>query len=78
MDELQTGVEFSLAVLPQSPAFLQPGKGALNLLALGYDLEGVPFAALGDRYARPEQRLHRLGKRVPPSCYQPTPVPASP
>ncbi len=48
MDELQAGVEFALAVLPQPSVFLQPGKTALDDLALGHDLEGVQFAALGN------------------------------
>lgn len=35
MDELQAGIEPSLAVLPQAPVFLQPGEAALNYPALG-------------------------------------------
>jgi len=41
MEELQAGVEFALAVLPQSPVFFQPGKAALHHPTLGHDLEGV-------------------------------------
>lgn len=48
MDELQTGVEPSLAVLPQPSVLLQPGKAALHDPALWHDLEGMQFAALGD------------------------------
>jgi hypothetical protein len=45
VDELQAGVKQSLAVLPQPPALFQPDEAALYHPALGYDLEGVQFAA---------------------------------
>jgi len=48
MDELQAGVEFALAVFPQSEIFLQPGNTALHHPAPGHDLEGVQFAAPGN------------------------------
>ena len=47
MDELQAGVEPALAVLPQPPILLQPGKAALDDPALGHDLEGMQLASLG-------------------------------
>jgi hypothetical protein len=40
-DELQAGVEFALAVFPQTPAFLDPGQRTLNYPALGHNGEGV-------------------------------------
>ena len=50
VNELQAGVEPSLAVFPQAPVLLQPGKAALDDPALGHDLESVQLAALGDLY----------------------------
>lgn len=41
MNELQAGVEPSLAVLPKAPVLVQPGKTAFNDPALGHHLEGV-------------------------------------
>ena len=48
MDELQTGIEPTLAVLPQPPALLQPRKAALHYPTLWHDLEGVQLTALCD------------------------------
>ena len=48
MNELQAGIEFPFAVLPEPSVFLQPGKAALDNPALGHDLEGVQFAAFGN------------------------------
>lgn len=53
MDELQAGVELSLAVLPQPPVLLQPGKATLRHPELGDHREFVQFTALGN--------LHRDG-----------------
>ena len=41
MDELQAGIEPTLAVLPKPSVLLQPGKVALDNPALRHDLEGV-------------------------------------
>lgn len=58
MDELQAGVEQPLAVLPQPPVLVQPGKAALHHPALGHDLEGVQFAPLGNLHRHmPAQNL---------------------
>jgi len=46
MDELQAGVEFSLAVLPQPQAFLRPPKGTFDHPTLGKNNERVQFATL--------------------------------
>lgn len=64
VDELQAGVEFTLAVFPQSPVFLQPGKGSFDDPAFGYDLEGVPFTPFGDlhRHLCAKGGLYVLGK----------------
>ena len=45
MDELQAGVEQPLAVLPQPPVLVQPGKAALDDPALGHDREGAQLLA---------------------------------
>lgn len=47
MDELQAGVELSLAVLPKPSVLLKPGKAALNLPTLGNYGELVQFTMLG-------------------------------
>lgn len=67
MDELQTGVKQSLAVLPQPPVLFQPGEAALHHPALGYDLEGVQFAALGYLYrdVLAQDFPHALRERLP-------------
>lgn len=41
VDELQAGIEFSLAVFPQASAFLEPGEGAFDHPALRHDGKGV-------------------------------------
>ncbi len=48
MDKLQAGIEFTLAVFPQPPIFLQPGKATLNNPAFGHDLEGMQLTLLGN------------------------------
>ena len=48
MNELQAGIEFTLAVFPQPPIFLQPGKATLNNPAFGHDLEGMQLTPLGN------------------------------
>lgn len=48
MDELQAGIDQSLAVLPSPPVLHQPRKIALHDPAIGHELESVQFAALGD------------------------------
>jgi len=47
MDELQAGVEQSLAVLPQSAVLFQPHKAAFDDPALGHDLETVQLPSSG-------------------------------
>ena len=48
MDELQAGIEQPLAVLPQPPVLVQPGKAALDHPAFGDHCKLVQFAALGN------------------------------
>lgn len=48
VNELQAGIEFTLAVFPQPPILLQPGKAALNNPAFGHDLEGMQLTPLGN------------------------------
>ena len=66
VDELQAGVEPALAVLPQPPILLQPGKAALDDPALGHHLERMQFTALcdlyGDMYA--QDLLNALSERL--------------
>ena len=66
MDELQAGVEQPLAVFPQPPVFLQPRKAALHHPALGHDLKGMQFAALGDlhRHVLCQDVLDALRERL--------------
>ena len=66
MDELQAGVELALAVLPQAPVLLQPGEAAFDDPALGHDLEGMQFAALGnlDGGVFTQNGLHASGERL--------------
>lgn len=58
MDELQTGIEFALAVLPQPAAFLQPSERSLDNPPLRYHLESVQFVAFGDLYSRSQAAQH--------------------
>jgi len=48
MYELQAGIEQSLAVFPQAPAFLQPGKAVRGGPALGHDFESMQLTAPGN------------------------------
>ena len=64
MDELQAGVEFAFAVFPQPSVFLQPGEAAFDHPALGYHLEPVQLATLGDLHGNPlaQDVLYAFGK----------------
>ena len=66
MDELQAGIEMSLAVLPQAPVLVQPGKTPLHNPALGDDRKLVKFAALGNlhRDLLPQGLFDRLRKGI--------------
>ena len=66
MDELQTGIEMSFAVFPQSPVLVQPGKASFNHPPLGNDCEFVQFAARGNlhRHMLTQCFLHALRKRL--------------
>ena len=65
MNELQTGIEPALTVLPQPAVLLQPGKAALDHPALRHALECVQLAPLGNLHTHLLiQRLaHCLGER---------------
>jgi hypothetical protein len=52
VNELQAGIEQSLAVFPESAVFLQPGKAAFNHPAPQHDLQAVQLAAFG--YLHPD------------------------
>lgn len=66
MDELQTGVEQTLAVLPQPPVLLQPRKATLCHPTLGHDLERMQLASFGDlhRDLFAQDVLHALSERL--------------
>ena len=66
MDELQTGIEMSLAVFPQAPVLVQPSKASFNQPPLGNDCEFVQFAARGNlhRHMLTQCFLHALRKRL--------------
>ena len=64
MDELQAGAEFALTVLPQAPAFFQPGEETLHDPALGYHSKGVQLIALGSLHRRTQPVFDGLGKRL--------------
>ena len=48
VNELQTGVEFSFAVLPEPSALFQPSEGAFDDPAFGQHSEGMQFIAFAD------------------------------
>jgi hypothetical protein len=62
VDKLQAGIEFSLAVFPQSPAFFQPGKGTLYNPSLGQYDKSVKFVALDDFHRCAQLLLDGPGK----------------
>jgi len=62
MDELQAGVEFALAVFPQSSAFLDPCEGSFNHPALRHDCKGMQLTAFGDLNIGAEQFFNGMGK----------------
>ena len=66
MDELQAGVEQTLAVPPQPSVFVQPSESAFDDPAFGHDLEGVQLAAPGNlhRDALIEDFTHALRERL--------------
>ena len=64
MDELQAGVESSLAVLPQAPTFLQPPKGSFCHTALGQDDKSVQFISLDHLHRRAQPLFHAVRKRL--------------
>ena len=62
MNELQAGIEFALAVFPQTAAFLYPGEGSLNDPVLRHDGEDVQLTAFGDLNLGAEPLFNGLGK----------------
>jgi len=66
MYELQAGIAQALAVFPQAPVFLQPGKAARGDPALGHDFERMQITALGNLHRDMFTRngLHTLCKRL--------------
>jgi len=64
-DELQTGIEFSLTVFPQSAACVEPSKSALDDPPLRHHGKGRKRVALGHLHGCPEPCFDRLGKGLP-------------
>ena len=64
MYELQAGVKFSLAVLPQPPAFLQPPERSFHDPSLGQNNKRVQFIALDDLHRRIKPLSDAVGKRL--------------
>lgn len=62
MNELQAGVELSLAVFPESSAFLQPSERAFDHPSLRDDGKRVQIIAFGDLYRGADATLDRFGK----------------
>lgn len=58
MDELQAGIELTLAVLPQPPALSQPGEAARHHPAQ----EHKSTSAFGDLHLGTDQPFHDLDK----------------
>jgi len=69
VDELQAGVKFSFAVLPQPPTFLQPSERSFHHPSLGQDDKRVQFIALDHLHRRVQPLFDAVCKRlsgVPP------------
>jgi hypothetical protein len=63
MDELEAGVEFTLAVFPEATALLKPGERAFHDPTFGHDGKGVEVTAFGDLHRCPKDVSDSLGKR---------------
>ena len=48
--ELEAGIQFSFAVLPETPGFFKPSKGPFYDPALGYHGKGMTFRAFDHPY----------------------------
>jgi len=47
MDKLEAGVEFALAVFPETTALFKPGEGTFDDPTLGHYRKGVEITAFG-------------------------------
>ena len=65
MNELQAGIEFSFAVLPESAAFLQPSEGAFDDPALGQHGKGMQFIAFDHLNRGLQALLYAVGEGLP-------------
>lgn len=59
---MQAGVELAFAVLPESPALFEPGKGSLNNPSSGENCESVKFRAFGDFHRGTQKGFHLLSE----------------
>jgi len=62
MNELQTRVQFALAVLPQSSALFQPSEAALDNPAFRQHSKRVQFIALDHLHRGLQPLNHIVGK----------------
>ncbi len=67
MDELQTCIQLTLAVLPSPSVLFQPSETPFHDPALGHDLEGRQRTALGElhRHLFPQYATDTLRKALP-------------
>ena len=62
MNELQAGIEFAFAVLPQSSALFQPSEGALDDPTFRQHGKRMEFIALDDLHRCLQSLHHAVGK----------------
>ena len=64
MNELQAGIEFAFAVLPEPSALFQPSEGAFDDPAFGQYSKGVQFVALDDLHGSVQSLFDAVRKRL--------------
>ena len=65
MNELQAGIEFPFAVLPQPAALFQPSEGAFDDSAFGQHYKCMRFIALDDLHGGFQALLYVTGELLP-------------
>jgi hypothetical protein len=65
VNELQAGIEFPFAVLPEPSALFQPPEGAFNDPAFGQHRKGVEFIALDDLNGGFQALLYTISEGLP-------------
>jgi len=64
VNELQAGIEFPFAVLPEPSAFFQPSEGAFDDPSFGQDDKSVQFIALDDLDGGFQTLFYAIGERL--------------